>query len=103
MKSITPLKKNILFRFIQELSAQRGFENKTEWGFSIIDKKSDMQLGRWGEVIHVGPEVKDIKVGEFIFIEPLQWTNMLTINKKNYWMTNIDKVLLVSSEKPVTM
>lgn len=103
MKSIKPVKKNILFRFVQELSAQKGFENKTDWGFSVIDKRSDMQIGRWGEVLHIGPEVKDVQVGDFIFIEPLQWTNNLTMDKKDYWMTNIDKVLLVTKEKPDTM
>lgn len=103
MKKLAPIKKRILFTFVQQLSANRGFENKTDWGFSVIDKKNDMQHGRWGKVLHIGPEVNDVEPDDYIFIEPLQWTNQLSMDGTDYWMTSVDNVLLVSKDAPELM
>lgn len=100
MSNFNPIKNNILFSFLQEISYNNGFENKTDWGFSILSKTTDIKRGRWAEVLNVGPDVKDVKVGDYVFIEPLAWTNKLTYQSRNYWMTNEDKILLISEEKP---
>jgi co-chaperonin GroES (HSP10) len=100
MNKLNPIKNNILFTFLQEMSHQNGFENKTDWGFSVLSKTTDMKKGRWAEVLHIGPDVKDVKIGDYVFIEPLAWTNKLTLENNNYWMTNEDKILLISEEKP---
>ena len=50
MQKINPIKSSVLFSFVQELSASRGFENKTDWGFSVLSKKDDIKEGRCGKV-----------------------------------------------------
>lgn len=97
---LTSIKNHILFEFVNQV-VNRAFANETNWGFTVLDKKEDVKLGRWAKVLHRGPEVaNEIQEGNFIFIEPLAWTTKVSINKKDYWMTDDSKVLLVSEELP---
>jgi len=34
---------------------------------------------RWGQVRYVGPEVEDLKVGEWVYVEHARWTNEIEL------------------------
>lgn len=60
---------------------------------------------RWAKVWAVGPEVTDIKPGEWIYIEHARWTNAIDMNlasgKVKVWRVEYPKsVLLASKEDP---
>jgi hypothetical protein len=75
----------------------------------IITVDDDMQFQgirpRWGRVWAVGPEVKDLVPGEWIYIEHARWTNAINIKLPSgtvkVWRVEYPKaVLLASKEDP---
>jgi hypothetical protein len=97
---LSAIKNHILFEFSDQV-INKAFANETTWGFTVLDRNEDVKLARWAKVLACGPDVNsDINVGDYIYIEPLAWTTKVAINKKDYWMTNDTKVLLVSDELP---
>ena len=89
----------IIFKFVEDI-ANKAFEKKTEWGFVVKDKTNDVKQPRWGQALVVGPKVKHVKVGDYVLIENLQWTNGLDYKNDKFWKTNESKVMLVSEEQP---
>lgn len=60
---------------------------------------------RWGQVYSVGPEVDDLKPGEWVLVEHGRWTNAIDIafpdGDERLWRIDYpDAILLVSSEDP---
>jgi co-chaperonin GroES (HSP10) len=60
---------------------------------------------RWGRVWAIGPEQKDVKVGEWILMEHARWTREFqheaedgTITKLH--MADLNAIMLVADEKP---
>jgi co-chaperonin GroES (HSP10) len=51
-------------------------DEKTKSGIILTNKNTDenSQKPRWGKVFAVGPDVKDVKEGDYILIAPLRWT-----------------------------
>ncbi len=97
---LSAIKNHILFEFSDQV-VNKAFANKTTWGFTVLDRNEDVKMSRWGKVLAKGPDTNpEINVDDYILIEPLAWTTKVTINKKNYWMTNDSKVMLVSDELP---
>ena len=95
---------DILFKFVQKI--QNGsFVNETNWGLTVNNPVEDVKQARWAEVLHIGPEVdyEDIKVGEYVLIEPLMWTNKISYNGTDYWKTNETKILATSTLKPTNL
>lgn len=97
--------KDVIFQFEGEITTrtvsgiqQTLFKEMTSWGFEYSNTKDSMETSRWGNVVAVGPEVKDIKAGMRVLIEPLKWTNAFEINNTKYWKTNIDHVLLIDDD-----
>lgn len=72
---IKPLNDSIIFEFLDTISAGH-FATKTQSGIILGSKNptENAQTPRWGKVHAVGPDVIDIKVGDFILIEALRWT-----------------------------
>lgn len=98
------LRNTILFQFEEESTyftdkkvKQKGFREVTAAGIIVVNQQKNADTARWGVVIKVGPEVDrdDIKVGKRILIEKLMWTNGVTHESEEYWMTSEDKVLCV--------
>jgi len=61
---------------------------------------------RWGKVYAVGPEQKDVSVGQWIYVDHGRWTRGVTIEEADGSKFDIRKVdnndiLLVSDEKPL--
>ena len=97
LSQISPLGKNILFTFLEDTS-RGGFVPNTG-GKIILQQNMDHNRGpKWGQVHLVGPDVnpEEIRVGEYIMIEPLQWTVGFEIDDQKYWKTDSTKVMVVS-------
>lgn len=64
------------------------------------DGKSEGIKPRWGEVIAVGPEQKDIAVGEWVLVEHGRWTRgmKMVVGDENIVLRRVDvnDIILVS-------
>lgn len=68
------------------------------------DSKSAGIRPRWGKVYAVGPEVRDIEVGQYICISHGRWTRGIKIEDENGEQTirKVDpKDILLVSDEPV--
>lgn len=90
--------------FVTELEAGA---LKTKAGLIIPD--DDMKLhgirNRWAKVWAIGPDVLDVKVGDWILIEHARWTNGIRLEtpegEVKVWRVDYPKhVFLVSDEDP---
>ena len=67
--------------------------------------KSEGIRPRWGRVWAVGPEQKDVRVGEWILIEHSRWTRTVHYEDANGDITEIrmvelDSMIMSADEKP---
>lgn len=105
------LRNGILFAFIQPRTKKGTFIEQTSWGFqhgmlqdlhregrSSLDRA--LNEGRWGKVLMVGHECEEVKVGDYICIEPLMHTNAFEYDGVKIHKTDESKVMLISKEKP---
>jgi len=92
---------HILFEFADRIQGKDIYD-RTQSGIIIAGTTADQQnKDRWGLVLAVGPDAaSEIKVGEYILIERLKWTNGVEVEGKTYWKTDINQVLAVSEELP---
>lgn len=91
----------ILFKFVQEVN-QGKFQAKTDWNFIVKSNNDDPKFARWCKVTHVGPDVSDVSVNDYILVEPLMWTTYMELDDgEKVWGTNRDKVIAVSSVEPI--
>lgn len=88
--------------------------DEMEFGFEVsqlgVILPSDNGKGsgvhpRWGRVFAVGPEQKDVKVGDWILLEHGRWSRGFTYVRDNGEETELrlaDKkaILMISDEKP---
>lgn len=98
--SLRPLKNTILFVFVDD-SASGLFISKTKSGIFLSQAPKDFdsqRVPRWGKVLSVGPQVKDIKSGDFILIEGLQWTEGFKYDDVRIWKTDEEKVMAVTDD-----
>ena len=89
---------------------ERG-EKKTKAGIIMLDD-STVAAGergirpRWARVYAVGPEQKDVKVGEWILLEHGRWTLGQDLTEKEgeqpirIWLADHEAILAVSEEMP---
>jgi hypothetical protein len=98
---LKPLGKNIIFTFL-ESTGQGGFIPSS--GGRILITQQNIQnntLPKWAKVFLVGPDVDpEIKVGEYIFIEPLMWSVSFEYDGVQFWKTDATKILITSEEVP---
>ena len=81
---------------------------KTDGGFLIPDDdgKSIGIKSRWAKVYKVGPEVTDIREGDFICVDHGRWTRAFEVDTKDLGKIKIHMVdypkavLAVTKEKP---
>jgi co-chaperonin GroES (HSP10) len=73
--NIKPLNDSVIFQFLDTITGG-SFATKTKSGIILTNKNTDenSQKPRWGKVFAVGPDVKDVKEGDYILIAPLRWT-----------------------------
>lgn len=106
MSNVRPLSSNVLFVWCDEIADNKTFTHKSGL---IIDRKIDRTRDRWGKVIAIGPNEKEIEVGDFILPEKTHQpfgANAILEELKNQnievWMTNADDILLISKDESVT-
>jgi co-chaperonin GroES (HSP10) len=68
--------------------------------------KSQGITPRWGKVWAIGPDQKDVKVGEWIMIEHGRWTRTVPFENDDGSVTEIrmvdsSAIIMVSEEEPV--
>jgi co-chaperonin GroES (HSP10) len=97
---IKPLRDHVL---ITDMSFE---EQRTTLGLVIPsdDGKSQGIKPRWGRVWAVGPEQKDIKVGEWVLVDHGRWTRGFDIEQEDGTTTTIRRVdingILLTSDEP---
>lgn len=69
------------------------------------DAKSEGVKPRWAKVFAIGPEQKDVKVGEWILVEHGRWTRGLEVEeddgtKFTIWRVDPTGIMMSSDEKP---
>ncbi len=82
-------------------------EQQTASGIYIPsdDDKSEGVKPRWAKVFAVGPEQKDVQVGEWILIEHGRWTRGLEVEeddgtKFTIWRVDPTGIMMSSDERP---
>jgi hypothetical protein len=100
---LTPIGKNIIFIFLNDVYLN-GFVPNSGGQIVIAGQNMENNNGpKWGKVFLVGPDVDpEIKVGEFILVEPLQWTPGFVFDEVKFWKTDSTKVMATQSEAPDT-
>ena len=75
-KDIRPIRDHVLIKGME-------FSERLSRGGLIIPTDNGRSEGirpRWGEVVAVGPEQKDIKPGEFVLVSHGRWTRGVTMD-----------------------
>lgn len=109
--TIRCIRDGILFAFLQQTTAHGMFVDQTKWGFELTpgsylhgkDREHfqrAMDIGRWAKVLAVGPECKEVQVGDYICIEPTMYSNSFEYDGVKIRKTDETKVMLLSKEKP---
>ena len=97
---ILPIRDNIL------VTDMEFGEEKTSSGIIIqnLDGKSEGIKARWGRVWAIGPNQKDVQVGEWICVAHGRWTRGIKVEDsgKEIIIRRIDNndILIVTDEKP---
>jgi len=98
---ITPLKDKIL---VSDMNFEAQY---TASGIYIPsdDGKSEGVKPRWGRVWAIGPEQKDVRVGEWIYVEHGRWTRGITVEDQDgkeviIRMVDNNCILVSADEKP---
>jgi co-chaperonin GroES (HSP10) len=101
--SITPLRDNIL---VVDMDFQ---EQKTASGIIIQsdDGKGHGVKPRWAKVWAVGPEQKEVSIGEWVYVEHGRWTRGITVDDPSreghevvIRMVEPKAIMLQSEDKP---
>ena len=98
---IKPIKKNIL------VTDMEFGEEKTSSGIIIqkLDGKLEGIKPRWARVWAIGPEVTDLKIGDWVCVAHGRWTRGIKVMDETEGEIVIrkidnDEILIVSDEKP---
>jgi co-chaperonin GroES (HSP10) len=82
-------------------------ERKSAGGLVLLsdDGKSEGVRHRWGKVWAVGPEQKDVKVGDWILLEHGRWSRGFTLEQEDgseliIRRADTKAILMVSDDKP---
>ena len=93
--AIKPLHNSIIFVFDEEVVGNE-FNNKTESGIIYRSYSTDVTTSRWATVLAIGPEVKEVVIGDNILIENLKWTEGCKMPDGNkVWRTEEQWVMCI--------
>ena len=99
--SIKPIRDHIL---VEEMKFG---EQQTAGGIVLMsdDGKSEGVRPRWCKVFAIGPEQKDVKVGEWILLEHGRWTRGIKVLDEDgseivIRRADVNAILMVSDEDP---
>jgi co-chaperonin GroES (HSP10) len=98
--TISPIQNKVIFKFLQE-THRNGFINVTKSGIIVQAPFDDPKTPRWGSVIKVGEDVKKVKAGDYILIEPLMWTEFfIDDDGGKSWSTDETKIMAKNDVAP---
>ena len=99
MKTILPLRNNILFQFLDETHGAKGrfTDRKLDSGIIIPTLDSAQKIPRLGKVVAAGPDAQVVE-GELILIESLMWSYGVELDGVKYWKTDDTKILMVTTD-----
>jgi co-chaperonin GroES (HSP10) len=99
--NILPLKDKV---FISDMEFG---EQKTSSGLYIpsANGKASGISPRWGKVWAIGPEQKDVQLGEWILVEHGRWTRTINVEQDDGSVLEVrmidgDAIMMSSNEKP---
>jgi co-chaperonin GroES (HSP10) len=99
--NILPLKDKV---FISDMEFG---EQKTSSGLYIpsANGKASGISPRWGKVWAIGPEQKDVQLGEWILVEHGRWTRTIDVEQDDGSVLEVrmidgDAIMMSSNEKP---
>ena len=97
---ITPLKKRVL------VSDMQFGETKSKGGIILIDDDGS-ESGihpRWAKVYAIGPEQKDLEIGQWVLVAHGRWTRGIILEENNQdidvRMVDENDILLMTDEEP---
>ena len=98
---IIPIRDNVLV-------TDMNFDVRVSAGGIVLpsdDGKSEGVRHRWGRVWAVGPQQKDVKVGEWILLEHGRWTRGVKVTDEDgneiiIRRADINAILMVTNENP---
>lgn len=98
---LIPIRDNVLV-------TDMNFDARVSKGGIVLpsdDGKSEGVRHRWARVWAIGPEQKDVKVGEWILLEHGRWTRGVTVELEDgtdivIRRADINAILMVTEEKP---
>ena len=97
---IIPLKDNVLI-------SNMNFDDEVSKAGIILrsqDGKSEGIKPRWGRVWAIGPEQKDVKVGDWICVEHGRWTRGITVEENGEEIVirrvDLNAILLQADNEP---
>lgn len=95
-------KNNILFRFLDPVNSKGEFVRQdTSFGLALLPGfDNSAKQPRWCEVLSVGPEVKDVAIGDWILLPALRWTERVEYEGSKFWKTNEEQVVVVRKGGP---
>lgn len=84
-----PLSNTILFKFLDATEGAKGAFSERYKGLIVIPtlQNGQTKTDRWGQVVAIGPDVQNIKVGDFVLVAAQQWTRNETWNGEKIWKT----------------
>ena len=89
------------------LVADMEFDTRITQSGIIIPNDNGTSLGirpRWGRVYAIGPEQKDVEVGQWVMVAHGRWTRGIDVQQEQEVITvrrvDINDILLVSDEQP---
>lgn len=97
---VNPIRDNVL------ITEMEFGEESTTSGIIIqnLNGKLEGIKPRWGKVWAIGPDQKDVKVGDWIYVSHGRWTRGVTVEESGDKITirRIDNkdILIVSNHKP---
>ena len=98
---LVPIRDNIL------ITDMEFGETRSKGGLVLLshDGKPEGVKHRWGRVWAIGPEQKDVKVGEWILLEHGRWTRGVTVVDDNgdeiiIRRADLKAILAVADERP---
>lgn len=109
LSKIKPINTKILFQFVEDVDCV-SFKTVSNSGIVLVENQSEqVKTPRWGKVLAVGDQIEneEVSVGEYILIEPLGWTNAMSLEStqaaEKFWFTQLDKIMCVSDTLPETI
>lgn len=100
---LKPLGNSFIFSFFSTTTGGRFVErNKGQIILTNQDLNEQGKYARWGKVLAVGDRVKDLRVGDVVLIEALQWTKEVRFEGQSYWKSDDSKVLAIGEDESVT-